>query len=139
MKTDYLCPFCKSHLVCCNNLILTIESQEGEKRGLIMLNYELGNYAYINHPSLQFREGEVTDFFCPVCGENLKVPEINDHLVRLIMLDEQGKPFDVYFSRIAGEQSTFKIDQEDVIEQYGKDASAYVSYFTAKMKKQLHT
>ncbi len=137
MKTDYICPHCRSHLVCGDNLILTVESEDGKKRGLIMMDVRLGNYSSLSHPSLQFDDGEVVNFFCPVSRINLKVPEINDKLIRLIMIDEEGKEYDFYFSRVTGEHSTFKIDQDDVIEHFGEDASAYVTYFTAKLKKQM--
>jgi hypothetical protein len=126
-----------SHLVCCDHLILTLESETSDKRGLLMMNVGLGDYSYRNHPSLGIEDGETVEFFCPVCRANLKVPDINDKLVRLILDMNDGKRFDVYFSRVAGEHSTFKIDQEDVIEQYGEDANAYVTYFTAKLKKQM--
>lgn len=138
MKVDYLCPHCKSHLVCCDHLILTLESEEAHKRGLLLMNISLGDYSYVNHPSFRFVDGEIVDFYCPVCRANLKVPDINDNLISLIMIGEDGKKHDVYFSRIAGEHSTFKIDQDDVIEQFGEDASSYVAYFTAKLKKQMN-
>ncbi|TSA24189.1 MAG: hypothetical protein D4R67_12240 [Bacteroidetes bacterium] len=138
MKTDYLCPHCQSHLVCCDHLILTVESEGGAQRGLLQMNVTLGDYSNVNHPSFRFKDGEMVDFFCPVCRANLKMPDINDKLIHLIMKHEDGRQYDVFFSRVAGEQSTFKIDQEDVIQQYGKDASAYVSYFTTKLKKQMN-
>lgn len=127
-----------SYLVCCDHLILTLESEETNKRGLLMMNIGLGNYSYVNHPSFRFEDGEIVEFYCPVCRANLKVPDINDHLIRLIIHGEDGKKYDVYFSRVAGEHSTFKIDNENVIEQFGEDASSYVSYFTAKLKKQMN-
>lgn len=138
MKVDYICPHCGAHLVCGDHLVLTVESTHGKKRGLIMMDVRPGNYSYLSHPELSFKDGEEVEFYCPVSHQNLKVPEINDKLIRLIMIDENGKEFNVYFSRIAGEKSTFKIDQEDVIEYFGEDASGYVSYFTSKLKKQIH-
>lgn len=138
MKTDYRCPHCQSYLVCDNHLILTIKSENGEKQGLLLMSINLGDYSHVNHPTLQFEAGEAVDFLCPVCHANLKVPEINDKLIRLIMLDEDGKRYDVFFSRIAGEHSTFRIDQENIIEQYGEDASGYHSYFTTELKKQMN-
>jgi hypothetical protein len=137
MKVDYICPHCGSHLVCGDHLVLTVDSDNGKKRGLIMMDVRPGNYSYLSHPDLHFEDGEEVDFYCPVFRKNLKVPEINDKLVRLIMVDETGKEFDVYFSRVAGEKSTFKIDKQDVIEHYGEDASGYVSYFTSQLKKQM--
>ncbi|MFH1159716.1 MAG: hypothetical protein V1733_02070 [bacterium] len=137
MKSDYLCPHCNSHLVCTDYLILTLESEIGDKRGLLLMNVGLGNYSYLNHPSIKFEDGETVEFYCPVCRANLKVPEINDKLVRVVYVDEHKKRYDVYFSRVTGEHSTFKVNHDDIIEQYGEDASAYVSYFTAKLKKKM--
>ncbi len=137
MTTDYICPHCQSHLVCGDNLVLTVESENNEKRGLIMMNVGLGEYSYLSHPSLKFDDSEIVDFYCPVCRINMKVPEINDKLIRLLLIDEKGKEYNVYFSRVAGEHSTFIIDKEDVIEHYGEDASAYVDYFTALLKRQI--
>jgi hypothetical protein len=138
MNKDYICPYCNSHLVSSDHIVLSLDSEHSKKRGLILLNVELGNYSYLNHPSLRFEKGEIVDLYCPVCHANLKIPEINENLVRLIFIDKAGKKFDVYFSRVAGEHSTFKINKDDIIEQFGEDASAYLNYFTSKLKQILH-
>jgi len=139
MKPHYLCPKCQSHLVCCDHLILSLESESGDKKGLLMMNIALGDYS-TQSPScgLQIKDGELVNLFCPACHGNLKVPDINDKLVMVKMIDENGNDHDVYFSRVCGEQSTFMIDHEDVIEHFGKDASEYVTYFTNKLKKQMN-
>ena len=36
------------------------------------------------------------------------------HLVRVIMEDEKGKEFDIYFSGIAGEKCTYQISEAGV-------------------------
>ena len=138
MKPNFLCPKCQAHLVCSDHLILALESEAGDKKGLVMMNIALGDYSTQSHPSLEIKDGELVNFYCPACHGNLKVPDINDNLVMVKMIDKDGKSYDVYFSRVTGEQSTFKIDQEDMIEPFGKDASEYVTYFTNKLKKQMN-
>ena len=137
MKSDYLCPHCNSHLVCLDHLVLSLESSDRKKKGLLLMNVGLGDFSYLIHPSLKFESGEIVYFYCPVCRVNLKVPEINDKLIRVIFIDQHQKRYDVFFSRVTGEHSTFKVHQDDIIEQFGEDASSYVSYFTTKLKKQM--
>jgi len=52
------------------------------------------------------------------------------------MIDENNKEFDVYFSEICGEHSTFLIHEDDIVEKYGKDSSAYVNDFMSRLKKR---
>jgi len=51
------------------------------------------------------------------------------------LIDENNKEYDVYFSKICGEHSTFKIREDDIIEKHGEDSSAYLNYFMSKLKK----
>ena len=101
-----------------------------------MLNPELGNYDLIHHASIKFDEGELVDFICPVCHADLTAAEINRNLARIVMIDENNKEYDVYFSRICGEHSTFKIREDDIIERFGENSSAYLNYFMSKFKKE---
>ena len=136
LKIDYLCPHCRSFLRVWNNIIFTIRTKDYEKKqGILLLNPGLGNYNLIHHSSLKLEEGELVTFYCPVCSDDLTANEINDNLVRILMIDENGKEFDVYFSRICGEQSTFKIEKNDIIERFGKDSNTYQNYFLSKLKK----
>jgi hypothetical protein len=52
------------------------------------------------------------------------------------MIDEDNKEFEVYFSKICGEHSTFLIHEDDVVEKYGEDSSSYVNYFMSRLKKR---
>ena len=51
------------------------------------------------------------------------------------MIDEDQREYDVYFSRLRGEESTFKISNGDIVEKYGKDSSTYVDYFMSRLKQ----
>ena len=137
MKIHYLCPDCYSYLRVWNNIILTVKSAEGKKQGLLLLNPELGNYTYVSHPSLKFSEGEKIEFYCPVCCSNLTAKQINENLVKIIMIDEQMHEYDIYFSRIAGQHTTFKIAQDNIIERHGEHSSSYVNYFMSKLRENL--
>jgi len=136
LKHNYSCPKCHAFLRIWNNIIFTIRSADGEKKGILLLNPKLGNYSITSHPSLHFEEGELIDFFCPVCHASLAADKINSNLVRIIMTDEEGEQYDVYFSRIIGEESTFKIQDNNIIARFGKDDSHYVNYFLSKFREQ---
>jgi hypothetical protein len=136
LNVNYVCPDCRSYLRVWNNIIFSVTSCNREKRGLLLLNPELGNYEFISHYKLDFSKMECLNFFCPVCGVDLTASDVNKNLARIVMIDKDQKEYDVYFSRIRGEQSTFKISEDDIIEKYGKDSSSYVDYFMSKFKKR---
>ncbi|MFA4851388.1 MAG: hypothetical protein WC868_01555 [Bacteroidales bacterium] len=139
LKINYLCPHCRSYLRVWNNIILKIKSDLKNSQGILLLNAEPGNYTLIHHSSIKFEEGEKWDFICPVCGADLTATEINNNLAKIIMIDENNKVFDVYFSKICGEHSTFLIQEDNIVEKYGEKSSSYVDYFMSKFKKKYHT
>ena len=104
--------------------------------GILLLNPELGNYSYISAPDLKFAKGEKLNFYCPVCCHTLAAVHINPNLINVIMHDGNNE-YDVYFSSVVGEHLTFKIHDEDIVERYGEDYSAYVSYFTQKFRNKI--
>lgn len=136
LNTNYSCPHCESFLRIWNNIIFTVRFAEGSRQGILLLNPELGNYSCTMHTDLDISEGELIEFFCPVCGKSLTATDINEKLVRIIMTDSDNNHFDVYFSRIAGEESTFKISHNNIIAKYGKDDSHYVNYFISRFKEK---
>ena len=135
LDVNYLCPNCKSHLRVWNNIILTVRSCVEDKQGLLLLNPNLGNYEFISHHKLEFNDMECIDFFCPVCSVDLTAKDVNKNLARILMTDENDKVYDLYFSRLRGQQSTFKVSNGDIVEKYGKDSSAYVDYFMARFRQ----
>jgi len=74
-------------------------------------------------------------------GINLTINDLKE-VIELIdffginLFDENKKEFDVYFSKICGEHSTFLIHDEDIVEKYGEDSPSYVSYFMSRLKKR---
>jgi len=133
MKTHFHCPHCNAYLRIRENIIFKVRTED-HKMGILLLNPELGNYSYISSPDLKFKKGEQIEFLCPVCCENLAARDINKNLVSIIMIDENNKKYNVYFSSIVGEQTTFKIEKDNVVEKFGEDSSAYLDYFTKKLK-----
>ena len=98
------------------------------ERGLIFLNPEIGNYTTTTHPSFSIKEGEEYIYTCPICHSQLNSAKYN-HLVRIIMIDEKGKEYNIYFSGIAGQKCTYKIRGTKVEKIQGPDAKLYNKYF----------
>lgn len=127
MAIEYLCKACRGHLNVKTSIVLSATKVNSSKRGLIYLSPELGNYSVTTHPSFKLEEGEEYLITCPICHSQLNSLKYA-HLVRIIMIDEQGKEFDIYFSNIAGEKCTYKISGATV-ESKGPDSTKYNKYF----------
>jgi uncharacterized protein YbaR (Trm112 family) len=122
---DFLCPHCKGHLRVGDHLIFKVKNC-AKQSALLLLSPQIGNYSSIKHPSFGIREGEFLIFYCPLCNTPL-TSDIHKNLAHTAMQDETGKTFDVYFSQIAGEHSTYKTDGDSVHVE-GEDAGRY-TYF----------
>ena len=127
MATEYLCKVCRGHLKVKTSIVLAATKSNSLTRGLVFLNPEIGNYTITTHPSFQIKEGDEYIYTCPICHSQLNSAKYN-HLVRIIMIDDDGKEFNIYFSGIAGEKCTYKI-RGTKIEKKGPDASLYDKYF----------
>jgi len=136
MKTKFQCPHCLAHLRVRENIIFKVKTQNN-RIGILLLNPDLGNYSYISAPNLKFAKGEKFVFYCPVCCSDLAATNINPNLVNILMNDGKNE-YDVYFSSVVGEHLTFKILDENIVERYGEDYSAYVNYFTQKFRTQIN-
>ena len=113
MENHYLCPHCRGHLRVGDYIVFKIRNTMREK-GLLLLHPEVGNYSSIRHPQFNFLEGERVDFFCPLCMSNLDAA-MDENLVHVIKVDQMGREHEVYFSRIAGENSTYQVSGEGVM------------------------
>lgn len=127
MKLDYMCPKCKGHLRTGDQIILTVK-KKGWSGGLILMHPELGNYTFDNHPSFKFEEGEHFDFYCPICMAKLSSKK-HENLCMILMRDENNQIFEVLFSRIKGEKSTYQIIGES-IDRFGRDSDMYVNFIS---------
>ncbi len=126
--TNFLCPHCRGHLRVSNSIIFLTKTTKG-KSGLLLISPELGDYSIKMHPSYNdFEEGEVVNFICPICYENLDAEEYDKNLAKVIMQEDGGEESVIVFSKIVGERCTFKIDKGG-IKTYGKDSGEYKSAF----------
>ena len=126
MAAQYLCPVCRGQLRVKNSILITAISKTN-KKGLIFLDPEIGNYSKTTHPSFQLLPGEEYMIYCPICHATLNREE-NPHLVKVIMIDDNGNEFEIFFSNVVGEECTFKIKDKKV-EMTGSDAERYKHYF----------
>lgn len=124
MEPQYYCPACDASLKVCDYIIFLAQTKH-KKKGLLLLHPEIGNYSSIKHPDFKFEEGESIEFLCPVCHTSL-ASDFDDKLAHII-LEENQKTYDIYFSRIAGEKSTYKVDGE-MVTSTGEHADRY-TYF----------
>jgi hypothetical protein len=138
MQKYYSCPSCKGHLKVGEYIILKARNRKQEC-GLLLLHPGIGNYDSIKHPSFDFTMGEALEFFCPICSASLE-SKIDKNLVHVVMMDKDRKEYDVYFSRIAGEQSTYKVSGDKEVMAAGEHSHRY-TYFKIpeKFKKYLNT
>lgn len=114
-KFDFSCPHCTQTLNKDGVVILNTRRNNGDK-GTIHLSATFGNYTYMHEPEIEFDTGELVDFFCPSCEENLTSEEHNNFAL-LKMTVDNNIDFEVIFSREAGNRKTYIIT-EDGIESY---------------------
>jgi len=138
MQKYYICPQCKGHLKVGEYIILTAKNQKKEG-GLLLLHPRIGNYDSIKHPSFTYKKGESLEFCCPLCSTCL-ASKFDTNLVHVIMIDKDGKEYDIYFSRIAGEKSTYKVSEDQAVMSAGEHSHRY-TYFKIpdELKKYLHS
>ncbi len=124
MEVTYLCPHCRGSINADNNIILSAKSSKN-KIGLVLLHEDIGNYSVILSPSLTVEEGEIVDFFCPICHESLNIKK-GDSLARYIRLENGVDEFYIIISRAFGERITFQVDKNKHIDTYGESISRYI-------------
>jgi hypothetical protein len=127
MASDYLCKVCRGHLSVNNSIVLAASSAKKSGGGLVLLNPIIGDYTISTHPEFKIKDGEEYIYTCPICHSQLNSAKYN-HLVRIIMVDETKREYDIYFSGIAGQKCTYKIRGKKM-EIKGPDARLYSKYF----------
>ncbi len=125
MANDFLCPFCRGHLTVNEVVVLSIKSGQQEK-GLILLSPEIGNYTNHTHSSFKIEQGVEYVLYCPICGSTLNTKQ-HHRLCRLIMIGEDYKEYDVFFSGMGGEYCTYKV-RDKKVEMKGPHAELYEKY-----------
>ena len=95
----------------------------------MLISPELGDYSVKMHPTYNnFEEGEVVNFICPICYENLDAEEFDKNLAKIVMQEEDGKESTIVFSKIVGEKCTYQITEGN-IKSYGNNLHGYDSTF----------
>ena len=90
---------------------------------LVLLSAQLGDYSAVHSRSMNFVEGAVYTFRCPLCRADL-TSSIDNKLVDLVSRLGDDPPVKVSFSRVHGEQATFLM-AEDGVDRFGDDADRY--------------
>ena len=127
MASEYLCKACRGHLQVRTSIVLAAQKKGTTERGLVFLDSELGNYSKSTHPTFHIDEGSEYIYTCPICHSLLNSAKYK-HLVRIILVDENKKEYDIYFSEIAGENCTYKLGTGEM-EAKGSDSQRYNKYF----------
>ena len=132
MKTNFICPKCRGFLNVGDQIVLVADSKK-HKTGLVFFSPEIGNYTTSRNPDFIVTEGEKHEFHCPLCHEKLSA-DIHDNLSRIIMIDKNKDEYEILFSKIAGEKSTYKIVGESA-EIYGEHHSNYIDFINLSHNK----
>lgn len=111
----FSCPFCNQELNGGDEIELVTQRHNGD-RGRMFLSTTFGNYTYRHLPETEFEPGEVVDFYCPSCSQNLEAPQ-HDNFALVHMDVGSGIKFEIIFSREAGKRKTYVIT-DDGIETY---------------------
>lgn len=132
MNQNFICPKCKGYLNVDESIVLSAETKTGAK-GLIYFSPEIGNYTIKKNANFVIEEGEKHDFYCPLCQKKLAA-DIHDNLSHIIMIDKDKKEYQILFSKIAGEKSTYKIIGESY-EIFGDQKSSYIDFINLSLSK----
>jgi len=101
----------------------------GGRKGLVAFNTELGNYKIKKNPDFEYNNGDMAEFFCPICHQNLAAFDVDVHLAKVILQEQSGKNYEILFSSIAGEHCTYKVLDGSVKETFGEDNAHYINHF----------
>ncbi len=129
METVFKCPNCNSLLNIGEKIVLSAETKKSE-RGIYMFNSELGNYDAKKSGVTEVTDGDIIDFFCPLCFENLE-SDVHKNLANIVMIDDDKKKFKILFSKIVGEKATYKFGKNH-LECFGKNQDTYKHLLTGK-------
>jgi len=112
MVNRFLCPECNGSLIIGNHLILKVINSR-KQISMMLLSPETGNYRSIKHPSFEAGHGDYIGLFCPLSNKTLN-PGIHKNPAHPVMVDEQERRSDVYFSKIAGEHGSYLTEGDSV-------------------------
>ena len=114
-QTDFFCPYCREMLSMSGKIVLNTR-RAGNELGKMQLSVAVGDYGYEHIPEVEFLKGEIVDFFCPHCKEDLSSDHY-ENFARLLLRSDNKAELELLFSREAGKRKTYIIT-EDGIESY---------------------
>jgi hypothetical protein len=129
MKRVYFCPQCRAILN--PNVKVILAAYRQDKRGLVLLSPQPGNYQAIITEDLPLRQGDLVEFHCPVCSHLLTASH-DENLAGMDFRFSTGLEGKVYFSRRYGEHATYFVANDDV-RSYGEHVAEQggVNFFGA--------
>jgi hypothetical protein len=125
MLNEFLCPSCHNLLNVGKNVIFSTRSK-ANKAGIIILHPDRDEYSVMKHPSFIIENGDRIDFTCPYCNKKLN-SDRNENLAKVIMRDENKVEYEIHFSRVASEHTSYRIVGMSV-EILGEDANEYINF-----------
>ena len=120
MKNTYVCPHCATVLNPSVKILLV--ARHHDRRGMILLSPQPGNFKYICDSSLEegLSHGDLVAFSCPVC--TIDLTSVADHRFAELVLRTPGHDDrKVEFSRAFGTHATYVIDGQNAL-VFGEDA-----------------
>ncbi|MEJ2583071.1 MAG: hypothetical protein P8127_15785 [Acidobacteriota bacterium] len=128
MRWKYSCPHCEAPLNPDEKVVL--RAKNGDRTFLAGLHSQPGNYEVELPPGETMERGTRWDFICPQCDASL-VSELSDDLCAVNVISP-GETHRVYFSRVAGEEATFVVSAEGMLEDFGIHTDRYVEQMVHK-------
>jgi len=122
MKLTYTCPQC--HAVLNPNVKIVLKAVCNGKSALVLFSPKPGNYKAI-YDGIEFNQGDVVEFFCPVCGRSL-CAGVDGAFAEICYHQGADEDGTVVFSRVYGQQATYFTTREKV-RSYGPDADRFGS------------
>jgi hypothetical protein len=121
MSRSYFCPHCSKLLNPGTKVIFLVDTDGG--CDLMLLSPKLGDYNAVYARSVEFQEGQLYTFRCPVCRANLTAGG-DDKLVEILTTEADEAPVPVRFSRVFGEEATFLM-ADDGVAKFGEHSGRY--------------
>jgi len=124
MDWIYSCPHCDAILNAEDSIV--VRGEHDGRQLVIGLHPQPGNYEVDLPPGETMVPGTRWRFRCPACGHDL-TSELSDDLCALDMWSGADR-HRVYFSRIAGEEATFVVGAEGLLDDHGIHTDRYVEH-----------
>ncbi len=117
MGKIYECPHCGAILNPGEKIILTVA--KAGKKAMVLLSPVLGDYSSEIPENFHPVISELIDFLCPVCHHDLT--SSNDATFAEIRFREGPHSGKVAFSKKYGRQITLVLNQNNIVDVFGKD------------------